>query len=142
MARKPGQLTPKQERFVQEYLIDLNATQAAIRAGYAERSAQVQSSRLLSNDMVAAAIEAGQAKTAHRLACTADDVLERYRQFAFGEVFDARPTDQLHALDSLSKHMGLFKADNDQSKTVLQIPRCSDLETRLQALEEQTGGKG
>ncbi|EPN8209626.1 TPA: terminase small subunit [Yersinia enterocolitica] len=46
------QLTPKQELFCREYLKDLNATQAAIRAGYSEKTAQVQSSRLLSNVMV------------------------------------------------------------------------------------------
>lgn len=46
------QLTPKQELFCREYLKDLNATQAAIRAGYSEKTAQVQSSRLLSNAMV------------------------------------------------------------------------------------------
>jgi len=45
-------LTDKQELFCREYLIDLNATQAAIRAGYKESSAQEQSSRLLSNVMV------------------------------------------------------------------------------------------
>ena len=45
-------LTDKQKRFCDEYLIDLNATQAAIRAGYSEKTAQEQSSRLLSNVMV------------------------------------------------------------------------------------------
>jgi hypothetical protein len=44
----------KQRRFVDEYLVDLNATQAAIRAGYSPRTAQEQSSRLLSNVMVQA----------------------------------------------------------------------------------------
>lgn len=47
-----AKLTRKQQRFVDEYLIDLNATQAAIRAGYSEKTAQEQSSRLLSNVMV------------------------------------------------------------------------------------------
>lgn len=47
-----AKLTDKQELFAREYLKDLNATQAAIRAGYSEKSAQVQSSRLLSNAMV------------------------------------------------------------------------------------------
>ena len=42
-------LTPRQARFVDEYLIDLNATQAAIRAGYSAKTAQPQSSRLLSS---------------------------------------------------------------------------------------------
>jgi len=49
-------LTPKQARFVDEYLIDLNGTQAAIRAGYSADTAQEQASRLLSNVMVAEAV--------------------------------------------------------------------------------------
>lgn len=44
-----GRLTPKQNRFVEEYLIDLNATQAAIWAGYKERIAYSQGQRLLKN---------------------------------------------------------------------------------------------
>ena len=51
MARlKP--LSPKQQRFVSEYLKDQNGTQAAIRAGYSPKTAQEQSSRLLSKDMI------------------------------------------------------------------------------------------
>lgn len=42
-------LTPKQQRFVEPFLLDLNATQAAIRAGYSERTANQQSPRLLEN---------------------------------------------------------------------------------------------
>ena len=42
-------MTPKQQRFVEEYLIDLNATQAAIRAGYTEKTARQQGCRLLTN---------------------------------------------------------------------------------------------
>jgi phage terminase small subunit len=73
-------LTPKQARFVAEYLIDLNGTQAAIRAGYSKKTAQEQSSRLLSNVMVSAAVEAGRTKITDRLEITAEslirDVLE------------------------------------------------------------------
>ena len=47
-------LTPKQERFCQEYLIDLCGTQAAIRAGYSKHTAQPQSARLLSNVIIQA----------------------------------------------------------------------------------------
>lgn len=47
-----AKLTDKQELFAREYLKDLNATQAAIRAGYSEKTAQEQASRLLSNVMV------------------------------------------------------------------------------------------
>ena len=49
-----GKLSAKEERFCQEYIIDYNATKAAIRAGYKERSAATQGSRLLKNDNVTA----------------------------------------------------------------------------------------
>lgn len=47
-----GRIRDKQELFCNEYIIDLNATQAAIRAGYSEKTAQEQSSRLLSNVII------------------------------------------------------------------------------------------
>jgi hypothetical protein len=49
-------LSAKQQRFIAEYMTDLNATQAAIRAGYGERGASVQANRLLRNAKVAAEI--------------------------------------------------------------------------------------
>ena len=64
MSRERGTLTPKQERFVQEYLVDLNATQAAIRVGYRKKTTTEQASRLLTNVKVSEAI----AKEQHALA--------------------------------------------------------------------------
>jgi len=52
-------MTPKQDRFVAEYLVDLNATQAALRAGYSPRTAPQQGSRLLKNVDVQAAVAPG-----------------------------------------------------------------------------------
>ena len=66
------QLAPKHARFVEEYLVDLNATQAAIRAGYSAKNADVVGPRLLGNVGVAAAITAGQAKRSERMEITAD----------------------------------------------------------------------
>ena len=57
MAKK-GELTPKQEAFVREYLIDLNATQAAIRAGYSAKTAKDGAAQLLANISVKKAIDA------------------------------------------------------------------------------------
>ncbi len=59
-------MTPKQEAFVREYLIDLNATQAAIRAGYSEATASEQGSRLLGNVKVAEAIALAKAERAEK----------------------------------------------------------------------------
>ena len=52
-----AELTPKQERFVEEYIKDLNATQAAVRAGYSEKTAGVQGSVLLKNPNVSAEVK-------------------------------------------------------------------------------------
>ncbi len=68
-------LTDKQTAFVREYLVDLNATQAAIRAGYSERTANAQAGRLLANVGIREAIENAQAKRARRVEIKAEDVL-------------------------------------------------------------------
>ena len=71
-------LTPRQQRFVEEYLIDLNATQAAIRAGYSERTATEQASRLLTNVKVREVIDKAQAKRRERLEVTVDSISAEY----------------------------------------------------------------
>lgn len=78
-----SRITDKQKKFVDEYLIDLNATQAAIRAGYSPRTAQEQSARLLSNVMVSEAIEKAQAAQSRRTGITADRVIRELARIAF-----------------------------------------------------------
>lgn len=70
-------LTPRQQRFVQEYLVDLNATQAAIRAGYSARSAYSTGERLLRNAEVAAAVAAGNQAVLEKVAGSAEWIVER-----------------------------------------------------------------
>jgi len=67
--------TLKQTRLVEEYLIDLNATQAAIRAGYREKTANEQGLRLLENLSIAAAVENAMAERSERTKVTQDYVL-------------------------------------------------------------------
>jgi phage terminase small subunit len=81
-----GDLNPKQRAFVDEYLVDLNATQAAIRAGYAPRSARQHATRLLANDVISTAIAEGQAKRSERTQITADRVLEELAAVAFAHM--------------------------------------------------------
>ncbi|TIN15525.1 MAG: terminase small subunit [Mesorhizobium sp.] len=80
------ELTPKQALFVNEYLVDLNATAAAKRAGYSELTAQVQGSRLLSNVMVAEAIAARQAAIADRLGVTQEKIVAELAKIAFADI--------------------------------------------------------
>jgi len=70
-------LTPKQDLFVQEYLIDLNATQAAIRAGYSKHTAQEQSSRLLSNVIISQAVKEANAQRLENTGINAQWVLDQ-----------------------------------------------------------------
>lgn len=79
-------LTPKQERFVAEYLVDLNATQAAIRAGYSAKTAQEQGSRLLSNVMVAAAIKAKQVELAAKHDVTVERIIAELARIGFSDM--------------------------------------------------------
>jgi len=80
-------LTPKQRRFVDEYLIDLNATQAAIRAKYSAKTAASQGERLLRNVEVQAALTSSMSARSERTQITQDRVLQEYARIAF---FDPR----------------------------------------------------
>ena len=69
-------LNDKQQRFCDEYLIDLNATQAAIRSGYSKKTAKEQGSRLLSNVNVKAYIDARMKEKEKELIADQDEVLK------------------------------------------------------------------
>lgn len=83
-------LTDKQERFCKEYMIDLNATQAAIRAGYSARCAHVTGSQLLANPKVSERLTALMAKKDENLIATADEVLKRLTAILRGQVGNHR----------------------------------------------------
>jgi phage terminase small subunit len=75
-------LTARQQRFVDEYLIDLNATQAAIRSGYSARTAADIGRQLLRKTPVAEQIQSAQARRSERVRIDADDVLRRWVEIA------------------------------------------------------------
>ncbi len=79
-------LLPKQKRFVDEYLVDLNGTQAAIRAGYSKRTAHVQASRLLKDAKVARAVEMGRAKLSLKAGVTAEEVIAELKKIGFSNM--------------------------------------------------------
>lgn len=79
-------LTDRQARFVLEYLVDLNATQAVIRAGYSKSGARQEGARLLSNAGIAAAIQEQQDARAARTLVTADRVVREYARVAFSDL--------------------------------------------------------
>ncbi len=88
-------LTARQERFVDEYLVDLNGTQAAIRAGYSVKAAHVTGSRLLTNAKVAAAISAAKQERSEATKIDAEYVLRKLHQIVERCLQEVRPA--LHA---------------------------------------------
>lgn len=81
-------LTNKQQRFIEEYLIDLNATQAAIRAGYSEKTAKEQGHRLLTNVHIAKAIAKGKAERSEKTKIDSNWLLERLVAEATADIAD------------------------------------------------------
>lgn len=123
-------LTPKQELFVKEYLVDLNGKQAAIRAGYAPASAEVHASRMLSNAKVQEAVQQAMDKRAQKVEITAEYVLttikntiERCSQAEPVLDRDGNPTGEykfdsnavLKGAELLGKHLKLFTEKVDIS---------------------------
>ena len=113
--RRGSSLTARQARFVKEYLVDLNGTQAAIRAGYSARTANEQAARLLANVSVKAAVDAGAAKQHAQLDLTAQKVLSELLGVGYATVKsqDVRVPDKLRALELLAKHLGLLTEQVD-----------------------------
>jgi phage terminase small subunit len=87
MAKKDN-LTVKQRMFVEEYLIDLNATQAAIRAGYSAKTADQQGSRMLANVKVQQAIAERMAERSKRTGVNQDRVVLELSKIAFLKMTD------------------------------------------------------
>lgn len=79
-------MTPKQEAFCREYLIDLNGTQAAVRAGYSKRTANEQAVRILANVSVRSRIEELMRERNSRVEITADRVLKELARIAFFDI--------------------------------------------------------
>jgi len=88
-------LTPKQRLFVQEYLIDLNAKQASIRAGYSVKNSEFQAHCLLKNPKVKQAIELAMYEREQRTKVTQDRVIEELAKIAF-----INPTDVINEYDA------------------------------------------
>lgn len=95
-------MTKKQKRFAEEYLIDLNATQAAIRAGYSVKTAQEQASRLLSNVMVQQAIAKRMAERSKRTGVNQDRVVLELAKMAFVNPSDVIDTNTGKVLQNAS----------------------------------------
>lgn len=102
-----NKLTIRQRRFAEEYVIDYNATGAALRAGYASSYANRQGYQLMAHPDVAAYIdELTQSKTAKIMSVDPEYVIARVTEIITKE--GAKDADKLRGLELLAKHLGMF----------------------------------
>ena len=104
-------LTPKQQAFVQEYLIDLNATQAAIRAGYSEKTANRIGSENLSKPDIAEAIEKAMNERAEKTKTSAEWVIKELAKNHDRAVDLEQLAVANKSLELIGKHHGAFNED-------------------------------
>lgn len=110
-----GGLNEKQQRFVAEYLIDLNATEAAKRAGYSEKTAYSQGQRLLKHAEIQAAVTAAQKERGDRTGITADRVLKELGRIGFSDLRGA------FAEDGSLKHPDEWPADFAAAVSAIEV---------------------
>lgn len=106
-------LTNKQKRFVEEYLIDMNATQAAIRATYSEKTAYSIGIENLKKPEIQEALQEAMQKRSDRTQITQDRVLEELAKVGFKKAADYADAElkygnKIKALELLGKHLGMF----------------------------------
>jgi phage terminase small subunit len=117
--KKPP-LSEKHQRFVEEYLIDLNATQAALRAGYSAATAYSQGQRLLKHVEVAKAVRAAKKARAERMAISQDRVLVELARIAF---FDPRKL-----FDADGKPIAINQLDDDTAAALVGLDVLEEFE--------------
>lgn len=111
-------LTEKQKRFCEEYLIDFNATQAALRAGYSPKTAYSIGDENLRKPEIQSEIQTLIQKRSERTGISADTVITELAKIAFSDT-EITGREKIKALELLGKHLGLF--DNckaDESKVL------------------------
>jgi len=104
---KPA-LTDKQKRFCQEYLVDLNATQAGIKAGYSKKTAYSIGQRLLKNVEIQKHIEKLREKQTRRTQITADKVLRDIEDTRIRAKAANNFRAELKALELQGRHLAMF----------------------------------
>ena len=135
MSRK---LTDKQKKFVEEYLLDLNATQACIRAGYSSKRASEIGYQLLQKTTVSEAISEALAERSRRTGINQDRVIQELARIAFvkiTDVVDANGEIKRNASDDDLACIESYKVEDSDSINGSSSKREVKLASKLRALE-------
>lgn len=118
-------LAPKQELFCKEYLVDLNATQAAIRAGYSKRTAKSQGQRLLTHVDIGPRLQELMDKRSKKVEIDADWVLKGIKDLTDRLVDGEDPSKAYKGFELAGRHLKMFtdKIEQDVTVAVTEIHR-------------------
>lgn len=141
-------LTPRQRRFVEEYLVDLNATQAAIRAGYSPKTARVIAAENLAKPAIAEAIIEAKAARSVATRVTAERVVEELARLAFfdiGKLFHEQGgLKPFHEMDEdtrraiVAHDVEMLREEGEQVGTIRKV-KMADKLGALNTLAKHTG---
>lgn len=133
------ELEPKQRRFVEEYLFDLNQTNAAIRAGYSARSAASRASKLMKQKEVAEAIQAAMAQRSRRTGISQDRIIEELAKVAFVNPADLMDLNTAKVKDGFSPDdaaaVSNVRYKRSSSEAGSSVERNIDMHNKIKALE-------
>lgn len=117
---KEVSFTKKQKCFADEYLKDYNGKQAAIRAGYSEKTAENQASRMLRLVKVAEYLGKRQIEKEKKIGITIEAIIDELKEIGFGIVDGdkLKMNDKIKALELLGKHLGMFSESKDKETEV------------------------
>ena len=132
----------RQQRFVVEYLCDLNGTQAAIRAGYAPKTARISAAKLLTKGNIQELVKKGMEKRAEKATISADQVVAGLVRIVNAKAEGPiRYSDQLRAFELLARHLGMLVDKHEVSGPGGASVPFNDTEraTKLQRLIQLAG---
>lgn len=158
-----SELTNKQIKFCEEYMVDLNATQAAIRSGYSKKTANVTAAKMLSKANISDYINKLRAGVTARTEITIDFVVQGLREVALrcmqktpvmvydyddkrlvqkqnedgNGVWEFDSSGANRALELLGKHIGAFEKDNGQKRPDIRPFNDEQVEKIIQAIKRK-----
>jgi phage terminase small subunit len=130
-----NKLSAKRQRFVDEYCVDFNGTQAAIRAGYSIRTANEQAARLLATVSVKKALDEKRLEIAEESKLKVSDVIDELRNIAFSDI-----TQVISFSASKAKVKSSRKLTEDAKKTIASVSQTQNgltvkMHDKVKALE-------
>jgi phage terminase small subunit len=128
-------MTPKQQKFVEEYLIDLNATKAAMRAGYSKKTAHRIGAENMQKPAIKKAINEARKKFSQKTEVTTEKIIKGFSDIAFSDSEMTEDRDKVASLNSLARIMGMFNDKLSVKHSGLTDSRVNDIKLKILGID-------